>query len=221
VSARLDDFDAAIFDMDGLLIDTEGIWRRAERECFGRVGIDITEQMSDITSSMTTGQVAAHWYAYRPWKGRSTHELEEEVVSRVRELIGTLGQSMPGVIEMLEACRAREWALALATNSPLTLCEHVIDTLKLRKYFSAIISADQVKRGKPAPDIYVEALRRLDVSANKCVAFEDSAAGVCSALDAGLTVIAIPQGETRWPHSREPHAIYPSLLDFWRAHFHC
>src|SRR3954464_3854273 len=146
----LEDFDAAIFDMDGLLIDSEPFWKLAEREAFAEVGIQVTEEMSRVTASMTTAEVAAHWYAYRPWKGRTTRDLEKSVVSRVRRLIDEFGNALPGVLQTLESSRARGWRIALASNSPLSLCEHVLSVLKLRDAFDAVVSAEQVSRGKPA-----------------------------------------------------------------------
>src|SRR6185295_8376466 len=94
----LEDFDAVIFDMDGLLIDSEPFWKRAEREAFAEVGIHVTDEMSKVTAPMTTAEVAAHWYAFRPWQGRSTRDLEQSVVSRVRELVNAYGNALPGVI---------------------------------------------------------------------------------------------------------------------------
>src|SRR4051812_40953098 len=153
----LQDFDAAIFDMDGLLIDSEPFWKRAEREAFAEVGIQVTEEMSRVTASMTTAEVAAHWYAFRPWTGRTTRDLEQSVVSRVRALVDEQGDVLPGVLETLESSRARGWRTALASNSPLSLCEHILGVLELRGAFDAVVSAEQVTRGKPAPDIYIEA----------------------------------------------------------------
>jgi HAD superfamily hydrolase (TIGR01509 family) len=216
----LDNFQAAIFDMDGLLIDSEPFWKSAERESFAEVGIDVTEEMSAITASMTTAEVAAHWYAVRPWNGRSTRDLEQAVIARVRESITRHGQLLPGAREILHACRARGWRVALASNSPLTLCEHVIDALDLRRKFDAILSADQVARGKPAPDIYLEAARRLDAPPSRCLAFEDSVSGARAAQDAGMTVIAIPSATQMFnPSAQIAHAVFPSLLSFWKAHF--
>ena len=213
-------FDAAVFDMDGLLIDSEPYWKRAERESFAEVGIHITEEMSKVTASMTTAEVAAHWYAFRPWEGRSTRDLEEAVISRVRALIDSHGDALPGVRDTIGFCRSRGWRVGLASNSPLALCEHVVGALDLRGAFDAILSADQVARGKPAPDIYLEAARRVGVPPARCLAFEDSATGVHAAREAGMTVVAISSSERTFDSvSHEPHAIFPSLSAFRDIHF--
>jgi sugar-phosphatase len=213
-------FDAAVFDMDGLLIDSEPFWKRAERESFAEVGIHITDEMSAITAPMTTAEVAAHWYAFRPWEGRSERELEDAVISRVKDLIGRQGAPLPGVRDTLQACRLRGWRTALASNSPLSICEHVLAALDLHRAFDFVLSADQVARGKPAPDIYLEAARRLGTSPARCLAFEDSVSGVRAAREAGMTVIAIPSvGQAFVTATHTPHAVYPSLTAFRDLHF--
>jgi HAD superfamily hydrolase (TIGR01509 family) len=216
----LENFEAVFFDMDGLLIDSEPFWKRAEREAFAEVGIHITDEMSKVTAPMTTAEVAAYWYAYRPWTGRSTFDLERAVVSRVRELVSAHGKPLPGVQDTLRACRSRGWRVGLASNAPFEICEHVVKTLGLHQEFDAIFSADAVARGKPAPDIYLEAARRMGVPPAQCLALEDSASGVQAARAAGMTVVAVPSRGQRLgfgPHA--PHAIYPTLLDFWSTHF--
>jgi mannitol-1-/sugar-/sorbitol-6-/2-deoxyglucose-6-phosphatase len=216
----LDNFDAAIFDMDGLMVDSEPFWKRAERECFAEVGIEITEEMSKVTAPMTTTEVAAYWYAYRPWEGRSTLDLERAVIARVRDLIERHADPLPGVRETLRACRSRGWRIGLATNSPLALCTHVVGTLGLHEAFDVILGADDVARGKPAPDIYLETARRLGVSPALCLVFEDSVSGVRAARAAGMAVVAIPSpGQTFDSVSHAPHAVFPSLSHFWETHF--
>lgn len=213
----LKDFNAAVFDMDGLLIDSEPFWKRAERESFAEVGVHITEEMSKVTARMTTAEVATYWYAFRPWEGRSTLDLERAVISRVRDLVDRHADALPGVRDTLRACRSRGWRVALASNSPLMLCEHVVNALGLQGAFDAIISADQVARGKPAPDIYLETARCVGVPPAQCLVFEDSASGVRAAREAGMTVVAIPSsGQTFGAIAHAPHAIFPSLSAFCR-----
>jgi mannitol-1-/sugar-/sorbitol-6-/2-deoxyglucose-6-phosphatase len=216
----LTNFDAAVFDMDGLLLDSEPFWKRAEREAFAEVGINISEEMSKVTAPMTTAEVAAHWYAFRPWMGRSTLDLERSVVSRVRDLIGNHAEVLPGVHDVLRACRSRGWQVGMASNSPLVLCEQVVQALGLHGEFDAIFSSEQVARGKPAPDIYLEAARQMGVSPAHCLAFEDSVSGVHAAREAGMTVVAIPStGQEFDSASHAPHAIFPTLIAFSKAYF--
>lgn len=205
-------FDAAIFDMDGLLIDSEPFWKRAERECFAEVGVAISDEMSRVTAPMTTAEVAAHWFGHRPWQGASQRELEDRVIARVADLVSAHGQALPGVHETLQACRAMGWRIALASNSPLSLCHHTLDTLGLRPQFDAIVSAEQVARGKPAPDIYHCAAQRLQVQAARCLVFEDSVPGTRAARLAGMSVIAVPSQDQDFEGAQPaPHWVVPSL----------
>lgn len=205
-------FDAAIFDMDGLLIDSEPFWKRAERESFAEVGIAISDEMSRITAPMTTAEVAAHWFGHRPWQGPSQRELEERVIARVAALVSAQGRALPGVRETLQACRALGWRTALASNSPLSLCHHTLEALGLRPAFDAIVSAEQVARGKPAPDIYHFAARQLQVAAARCLVFEDSVSGTRAARQAGMSVIAVPSEDQVFEGAQPvPHWVLPSL----------
>jgi HAD superfamily hydrolase (TIGR01509 family) len=206
--------------MDGLMIDSEPFWKRAERECFAEVGIHITGEMAKVTAPKTTAEVAAYWYAYRPWKDRSTLDLEQAVISRVRDLIDRHADALPGVRQTLRACRSRGWRTGLASNSPSALCKHVVGALQLDGAFDVVLAADRVARGKPAPDIYLETARRLGVPPARCLVFEDSVSGVCAAREAGMTVVAIPSpGQTFDSIPHAPHAVFPSLSVFCETHF--
>ena len=211
----LERFEAAIFDMDGLLLDSEPYWKLAEREAFSEVGIHISEEMSKVTAPMTTAEVAAYWYAFRPWIGRSTLDLERAVIDRVRDQIDCHAETLPGVRDTLRVCRSLGLRVGLASNSPLLLCNHVVRRLRLHDDFDTVMSAEQVARGKPAPDIYLAAARSMSVSPLRCLAFEDSVSGVRAAREAGMTVVAIPSaGQVFEVGSHSPHAIFPTLLAF-------
>ena len=212
-------FRAAIFDMDGLLIDSEPYWRRAEREVFGSVGIEIDAAMSAVTAPMTTREVAEHWYAYRPWTGKSIADMEAAVVARVGALTTEAGAALPGVPELLEFCAQLDWRVALASNSPALLCEHVLRTLGIAGAFAAVVSADEVERGKPDPAIYLHAAQRLGVAPGDCLVFEDSVTGVRAARAAGMTVVAIPcAGQNFGGADPAPHLTLRALHEFSRGH---
>src|SRR5688572_13911159 len=150
-------FRAAIFDMDGLLIDSEPYWQRAERAVFGRVGIDITEAMSAQTAPLTPRQVTEHWYRFQPWTGRSLEDMEAAVIAGVAEQIRAGGRALPGVPEILALCESQGWRVGLASNSPGTLCRLVLGQLGIETAFHAVVGVDQVERGKPDPSIYLHA----------------------------------------------------------------
>lgn len=185
-------FRAAIFDMDGTLIDSEAYWRNAEREVFGALGVDITDEMATVTAPMTPRQVCEHWYRLRPWPEPEFDRLEEAVVERVAVQIRMKCALLPGVRQALALCESLQWRLALASNSPASLCDLVLRELDLSRRFEAVVTADDVENGKPDPAIYLLAARRLGVEPRECLAFEDTLTGVRAARAAGMRVVAIP-----------------------------
>jgi sugar-phosphatase len=211
-------FRAAIFDMDGLLIDSEPCWQRAEREVFGSVGIEITADLARDTAQLTTREVTEHWYRFRPWRGRSLEDVEAAVIARVGELIRAEPRELPGVRPALAACSAMGWRVALASNSPRILCQLVVAELGITAAFDAIVSAEDVERGKPDPAIYRHAAHLLGVAAQECLVFEDSTGGVRAARAAGMSVIAIPSVPATFPVDAHPHLTLDSLDRFAPAH---
>ena len=183
---------AAIFDMDGLLIDSEPLWRVAEKQVFGLVGIRLTDRMCEETVGFRTDQLVAHWYERYPWQGKSLQTVEQELIVRVKELIEAHGTALPGVYETLEALKRHHFRLGLASSSPHVLIDSVVDKLGIRHYFEVICSALDEEHGKPNPAIYLTAARRLGAAPRECIVFEDSLAGIRAAKSAGMTVIAVP-----------------------------
>jgi len=212
-------FRAAIFDMDGLLIDSEPLWKRAEREVFGAAGIEISDAMAEVTAPMTTRQVAEHWYRVRPWREKSIEDMEAAVVSRVADLIRSRGAVMPGVNEILELCAKLGWRIGLASNSPAVLCQLVLRELGIAHAFQAVVSADLVESGKPDPAVYLFAARLLGVRPDECLAFEDSPTGVRAARAAGMRVVAVSSAGQTFPDGEfAPHARLGTLLEFGHDH---
>jgi HAD superfamily hydrolase (TIGR01509 family) len=212
-------FRAAIFDMDGLLIDSEPFWKLAEREVFGAAGIEIDDAMAAVTATMTTRQVAEHWYRVKPWRDRSIEDLEAAVVARVAEQIRAGKRAMPGVREVLGLCADLGWMVGLASNSPAVLCQLVLRELDLAGSFHAVVSADLVENGKPDPAVYLRAAQLLGVRPIECVVFEDSPAGVRSARAAGMSVVAVPSAGQQFPDGDfSPHITLNSLQEFAHQH---
>lgn len=186
---------AVIFDMDGLLIDSEPFWSQVEIEIFNDLGIPMNESMTSQTTGLRNDEVVKYWYARFPWTGMSQAEVCRTMIARMSDLLMTMGQPMPGAIEAVNLCRELNLPLALATSSPMGLIDTVLKRLDLKDAFDVITSAEAEEFGKPHPAVYLTASRRLGIEPTKCVALEDSVRGVISAKAASMGCIAVPAPE--------------------------
>jgi mannitol-1-/sugar-/sorbitol-6-/2-deoxyglucose-6-phosphatase len=184
---------AVIFDMDGVIIDSEHLWQAAEKIVFARIGITLTTSMCCETIGLRMDQVIRYWYDRQPWDGKSEAQVEAELFTEVQALILAQGQAMPGLYEILGEIHQSDLKLAIASSSPRNLIESVITKLNLGDYFKSIYSGFDVLHGKPDPAVYLAAASGLGVETVNCVAIEDSLAGIRSAKGAGIQVIAVPE----------------------------
>jgi HAD superfamily hydrolase (TIGR01509 family) len=181
-----------VFDMDGLLIDSEPLWHRAEGRLLRDRGLD-----QPVLAKAQTVGMAPHetlqLYARLLGLDRSIlPELWTDMRAIMRELYATEMVVLPGAAELVGSLRGR-LPLGIASNTDLDLVQFALSVAGFGGAFEVVVSAGEVGRAKPAPDVYLEACRRLGVSPSEAVALEDSPTGVTAAKAAGLTVIAIPQ----------------------------
>lgn len=185
-------FEAIIFDMDGLLIDSEPLWRSAEQRVFATVGVELTDDMCRQTTGLRTDEVVRHWFQSKPWREKGLEDIENDVISEVSTLIAQEGYAMDGVHYILNFFKERAYSIALASSSPTSLIEAVVTKLDIGEFFQVTASADDVQYGKPHPAVYISTAKQLGVDANKCLAFEDSIPGLVAAKAARMTAVAIP-----------------------------
>jgi HAD superfamily hydrolase (TIGR01509 family) len=190
---------AVIFDLDGLLIDSERAWDRVRRayveERGGRWRDSATRDMMGMSSVEWSRYVHEELGVDLP-----PERISEEVADRVAELYERELPLLPGAVEAVERI-AERWPLGLASSSNRELIDRVLELAGIASRFQATVSSEEVVRGKPAPDVYLEAARRLEAPPGECAAIEDSHNGILSAADAGLRVIAIPNRQ--FPPGRE------------------
>jgi sugar-phosphatase len=206
-------FQAVVFDVDGVLIDSEPFWRESEIEIFARYGLRLTEQECMLTTGMRIQEVTRFWYDRKPWRGGSTEELAADILRGVIERVWERGVPMPGLFDAIQLFHSHRLRLGLASSSALPLIDAVVDRLEIRPHFEAICSAENEVRGKPHPDVYLAAARKLGLAPEQCLAIEDSIAGVTAAKAAGMKCIAVPLPEMRSdPRYQAADVIVDSLL---------
>ena len=182
--------DAVVFDLDGVILDTEELWDEV-REALAR---ERGGRWSDQAQADMMGMSSKEWSRYMHdalGLADPPEEISREVVQR---MLDRYAQGLPlidGAVEAVERLAAH-WPLGLASSSNRELIDRALEVSGLDGYFRATVSSEEVERGKPAPDVYLEAARRLGVEPTRCAAVEDSASGIRSAHAAGMRVVAIP-----------------------------
>lgn len=188
---------AVIFDMDGVLIDSEPFWRESEIAVFGRVGLRLTDAMCRETMGLRIDEAVDYWHRRRGWEGPTPSEVAEEVVAGLIKLIYLRGELMPGARHALNFFRGRGVKLALASSSAYRIIDAVVEQLGLGGTFDCVYSAEEEAYGKPHPGVYLATASRLGVDPAQCLAVEDSLNGVLAAKAARMTCVAIPDRDGR------------------------
>jgi HAD superfamily hydrolase (TIGR01509 family) len=199
---------AVIFDLDGVLVDSESVWNDA-REDVARTHRG--SWPADAQRAMM-GMSSTEWSSYMHDElgvGLTPEEISSTVVRRLTEIYRERLPLIPGAREAVMAL-AGEWPLGLASSANRPIIELVLELSELGSCFAATVSSEEVARGKPAPDVYLEAARRLGVEPERCAAVEDSTNGLFSAAAAGMAVIAVPNDE--FPPADEALAVADDRL---------
>lgn len=183
-----------IFDMDGVLIDSEKQWKQTEIELFSSFNVPVTDQYSHLTESMTISEAVRFWYGKFPWKERSLSEVEQMAVDIMIDLIEMEVSPIEGVHEFIEKLRENNYTIGLASNSPDPLIRAALNKTGMTRLFDVAVSAESTGKGKPDPAVYLLAARKLDTPPSECVAIEDSRSGMLAAKKAGMGVIAFTHG---------------------------
>jgi mannitol-1-/sugar-/sorbitol-6-/2-deoxyglucose-6-phosphatase len=184
---------AVVFHVDGVLIDSEPLWRRVERERPGTVSVDLTADDLMRTMGAPIHEVVGVWHRRHPWREPTPGELAEDIIRGVVQAIARDGELREGAVDAVGYFRELGLSLAVASSSPRRLIDAVLALGLPADWFDVILSGEGADRGKPDPAIYVSAARELGVAPERCLAVEDSVNGVRWVKGAGMVCVAIPE----------------------------
>jgi mannitol-1-/sugar-/sorbitol-6-/2-deoxyglucose-6-phosphatase len=184
--------NTVIFDMDGLLIDSEPFWQEAGMETLEQFDIALTLDQYHHTTGLRTKEWIDYWFGYFHINKNFAREAEEIIHRKAIEKIGAKGEAMPGVDHILAYFKKQDFRIGVATSSPMALVDVVIDKLGIRDYLDAIASAGDLPFGKPHPQVYMNCAVELAVSPLHCICFEDSFNGLIAAKAARMKCVVIP-----------------------------
>lgn len=192
-------YNSVIFDMDGLLIDSEPLWQEAGQEVLSLYNIQLTDEQYHSSTGLRTPEWIDYWFSYHQIDklkapGAIEH-IEEAALQKIRES----GRIMPGVEYIIDFFTQRNFHLGIASSSPMRLINVVVDKLNIRSYLHAITSAESLAYGKPHPQVFINCAEELSVPPHQCIVFEDSFNGLIAAKAAKMKCVVVPH-----------HAVYNS-----------
>lgn len=188
---------AVIFDMDGVIVDSEPLWRRVMISSFNEIGIPFSDHECRITTGLRFKEVVEFWFKKHNIQSIPIDEFDDLVIDRLHHLIKTESKLMIGVEEALENFKNNQYKIGLATSSNNKFMNYVVDTLKVRPYFDVLCSAEHMDYGKPHPEVFLECSKKLEVKPSECIVIEDSLNGLIAAKAAGMRAIVVPDQEHR------------------------
>jgi sugar-phosphatase len=183
---------AAIFDMDGLLIDSEPIWTDAARKVMQKVNFTISDALKNQTTGLSIKLFLDYCHKIQPWNTPSFDELEKLILEMAHKNILAHAEAMPGAIELVKNLKKQGLKLAVASASHMDLIEGVLKRLDIIDYFDTWHSGELEEFTKPHPAVYLTTAAKLGLKPEECIAFEDSHAGLRSAHAAGMITISVP-----------------------------
>jgi beta-phosphoglucomutase-like phosphatase (HAD superfamily) len=213
-------FAASIFDMDGLLIDSEILWHEAELEILGDLGVPLSREDARGTKGMFVGEVTQYWFVQYPWTGPTPAEVAVTIVDRVIALLLSKGELKPGAAHAIALCAERGLPLAVASSSQYRLIDTALEHFGLRPHFALVHSAEDEEWGKPHPAVFLTAAAKLGAAPRRCLVWEDAPAGVLAAKAASMSCIAVPEpGQGHHPAFGLADLVLDSLLDMDEERF--
>jgi HAD superfamily hydrolase (TIGR01509 family) len=194
--------NTVIFDMDGLLIDSEPLWGEAAEEILSQFNVKLTTEQYHMHTGLRTREFLTWWFAHFQIPAVHIEKAENDLVDLVMYKIGQAPRFMPGVPHIIEFFREHGFNIGLASSSPMRLIDFVENLGHLNGYFQVKTSAEFLEYGKPHPQVYLNCAEQLGASPLQCIAFEDSFNGMIAAKAARMKCVIVPaheqQKQARW-----------------------
>lgn len=184
--------NTVIFDMDGLLIDSEPLWNEAAAAVFSNYGIQLSPAQYATTTGMRTREFVQWWFRHFNISSADTATAEKEIVDMVIELVIQKGKPMPGISHIFNFFIDRNFKIGLASSSPMNLINVVVELLGIRQYMHNISSAAVLEHAKPHPEVYLNAAKSLYAAPAECLCFEDSFYGMIAVKAASMKCVVVP-----------------------------
>ncbi|MBN1396435.1 MAG: hexitol phosphatase HxpB [Bacteroidetes bacterium] len=190
-----------IFDMDGVLLDSEPFWQEAEIEVFASVGIKLTREQCIETTGLPVKDVVSYRYQQNPWENKSQEQISDEIFSSVEQKVLQRAVLLDGVMDVLEMLDKLRIPKALASSSSMQLINTVLKKFSMEKTFDVVHSAEYEEYGKPHPAVFITTAGRMSVSPRNCLVIEDSFNGLIAAKAASMKTLVVPMAE-QWNQKR-------------------
>lgn len=194
--------EAVIFDIDGLLIDSEPLWNEAAAEVLQGYGVNLSQEQYHTTTGLRTKEFVQWWFGFFKLSAGEHGRAEEKIVQLVLEKIAARAAVMPGVHHIFDFFVSRNFRVGLATSSPPALIELVMDMTGIRSFVHTASSAEGLPFGKPHPQVYLNCAEGLGIKPVQCICFEDSFNGMIAAKAARMKCVVVPHSaqirEDRW-----------------------
>lgn len=212
---------AALFDLDGLLVDSEPLWQEAEISVFGSLGFPMTNAMCGQTTGLRIDEAVEYWHARFGWQGKSNADVVAAILDTLEVLIDEKARPMAGVEEAIQFFTRKNLRIGLASSSPTRILQRTLRHLGLTDAFAVVQSAESLPYGKPHPAVYLEAAAAIGAKPVHCVAIEDSFNGLLAAKSARMKTVAVPEPahftQTKYDIA---DVKLPSLLMLAEEHWH-
>ncbi len=211
---------SVIFDMDGLLIDSEPLWAEAADEVFKTYGVSLTHEQYVTTTGLRTKEFVQWWFRHFKIGNEELSCAEKKIVEIVIEKVKHKSSMMPGVDHIIDFFIRKKFKIGLASSSPLELIELVVEMSGISKFLDAVASAEDLPYGKPHPQVYLNCAEALNVDPSECICFEDSFNGMIAAKAAKMKCVVVPHHaqlkDERWGAA---DLKLSSLQNFGELHF--